>query len=160
MTTSHEPIARIGRLLRISGWLEVMLGTGHTVFGTLILARPQAVAGLVARLGWPVAILSPIGPPEQYALVLAMSLGAGLDWLIFGSMLLWQGRVQPTPPDVTLLGFVLLHQLILAVLIVLCVRWHVLAVAVVLVMVVTLGAALALAQRIDRRSLAASYPAA
>ena len=147
MTTSADERERIGRLLRVSGWLELMLGTGHTIVGTLILTRPQSVAGLVARLGWPTAILSPIAPPEQYALVLAMSLGAGIDWLVFGAMLLWQGWTQPTRPDVALLRFVLLHQLTLAVLIVLCVRWHVLAVAAVLVMVVALGGALVAATR-------------
>ena len=147
MTAPTDETATIGRLLRVSGWLEVMLGTGHTVLGTLILARPQSVASLVAGLGWPTAILSPIAPPEQYALVLAMSLGAGIDWLVFGAMLLWQGWTRPTRPDVALLRFVLLHQLTLAVLIVLCVRWHVLAVAVVLVMVVALGGALVEATR-------------
>jgi len=84
----------IGRLLRLSGWLELMLGTGHTVFGL--------------------------------------------------RMLLWQGW---TRPDVPLLRFVLVHQLALAVLIVLFVRWHVLAVAAVLGMVVALGGALVEATR-------------
>src|SRR5262245_7997772 len=85
---NRSSLRMIGRLLRVSGWLELMLGTGHTVFGTLILTRPQSVAGLVARLGWPAGILSPIAAPEQYALVLALSLGAGIDWLVFGAMLL------------------------------------------------------------------------
>ena len=140
--------ATIGRLLRVSGWLELMLGTGHTVLGTLILTRPRSVAGLVAGLGWPTAILSPIAPAQQLALVLAMSLGVGIDWLIFGAMLVWQGRTRPTGPDSPLLGFVLLHQLVLAVLMVLFVRWHLVAVAAVLVMAVTLGGALTVAKRI------------
>jgi hypothetical protein len=147
MTAYAGTAATIGRLLRLSGWLELSLGTGHTVVGTLILTHPQSVAWIVAGVGWPVAILAPIAAPEQYALVLAMSLGAGTAWLVFGAILLWQARSRAARPDVFLLGLVLLHQLSLAVLMLLYVRWHVVAVAVVLVMTMALGRALVLARR-------------
>jgi hypothetical protein len=120
----------ISRLLRISGWLELSLGIGHTVVGTLILIRPKAAAPIVSAFGWPNALLVPFAvPPAQYDLVLAMSLSAGTAWMIFGAILIRLGRTRPASRHDPMLALVLLQQASLALLMVLYVRWHVLAVA-------------------------------
>jgi hypothetical protein len=65
------------RWVLLSGWLEIGLGLGHNVLGTMILVRPTLVVPIVAVMGWPMAILTPIAPREQLDLVLATSLAAG-----------------------------------------------------------------------------------
>lgn len=147
MTTSDDTSATVGRLLRVSGWLELSLGIGHTVVGTLMLTRPHDLAPIVAAFRWPATLLVPFAvPPEQYALVLAMSLSAGTAWMAFGAILIQQGRAT-SAPHVPVLALVLLHQVSLALLMVRYVRWHVLAVAVVFAMTIALGRAFALARK-------------
>ncbi len=141
---ADDTTATIGRLLRFSGWLEVLIGTGHNVVGTLILVRPDLGATIVAMAHWPASLVTPIAPPEQFALVLAMSLCAGTAWMIFGAMLIWLGRAGAPIPDTPLLGLLLLHQMTFAMLVMLYIRWHVLALAAVLGMTIALSRAVAL----------------
>ena len=142
---SSDVVRRIARLLGLSGWLDVALGVGHNVVGTMILERPDLARPLVAVMGWPASILLPIADPVQRALVVGLSLGAGLAWMVFGALLLWQGRARAMSPDLPLLRLVLLYQLSFAVLMLAFVRWHVLAVVIVVGVVVALWRALALA---------------
>lgn len=150
MTTETNQAPKVGRLLLLSGWLEIGIGLGHNVLGTLILMRPRVATPIVASMGWPMAILTPIVPPEQLVLVLAMSLSAGTCWMLFGAILVWQGRTRAAHPDVPLLALVLVHQLSFLVLMVLFVRFHVPGIVVVALMVVALSAALARALGVSR----------
>ena len=102
MTARDDTAATMGRLLRLSGWLELSVGTGHTVVGTVILTHPNSVAPIVSALRWPATLLVPIAPPEQHALVLALSLGAGTAWMVFGAILIWPGWARAARPDVPL----------------------------------------------------------
>jgi len=137
----------IRRWLLLSGWLEIGLGVGHNILATLIITRPALVAPIVARMGWPTAILTPITPPEQNALVLATSLGSGTAWMLFGAILVWQGLARAARPDVPLLTILLVHQSIFLLLMALFVRFHVPAIATVVLMTTATGAALAKAPR-------------
>ena len=67
----------VHRWLLLSGWLEICVGLGHNVLGSLIIVRPTLVTPVVAAMGLPMSLLTPIVPPEQNALVLALSLLAG-----------------------------------------------------------------------------------
>ena len=132
----------ISRLLRLSGWLELSLGAGHNVVGTLILTRPETMTPVVAMLGWPVGIAAPLVHPEQRDLVLAMSLGSGAAWMVFGALLVWLGRPGAAPPARKVLQFVWVYQASLLVLMVLFVRFHVLAILVVIAMLAALSVAI------------------
>jgi hypothetical protein len=144
---SADTARAMRRLLLVSGWLELCLGTGHNVVATMILKRPDLAAPIVAAMRWPQTILLPISDATQRALVVGMSLGAGTAWMVFGAILIWQGRARAASPDVPLLRLVLLHQSAFAALMVAFVRWHALALAIVVGMVATLWRALALAGR-------------
>ena len=130
------------RWLLLSGWLEISIGLGHTVLATLILVRPTLVAPIVARLGWPMAILTPIVPPEQHALVLGLSLGCGTAWMLFGAILVWQGHARAAHPDWPLLAIIFAHQVSFLLLMVLFVRFHRPGIVIVALMTTALGAAL------------------
>jgi hypothetical protein len=145
---SIDPARTIDHLLAASGWLEVGLGTGHSVVATLILERPALAAPIVAAMRWPRTILLPIDDPIQRDLVVGMSLGAGTAWVVFGALLIWQSRTRATAPCAPLLRLVLLHQASFALLLLVFVRWHVLAVAVVGAMVAMLWRALVLIGRL------------
>ncbi len=110
MDADSAPLS-IRRWLLLSGWLEIGVGLGHNVFGSLIIVRPTLVTPIVATLGWPTSLLAPIAPPEQNALVLALSLLAGTAWMLFGAILIWQARSRAADPDLPLLAIVLVHQL-------------------------------------------------
>jgi hypothetical protein len=149
MTTATTLGPRVGRLLLVPGGLEIGVGVSHNVLGTLILLRPRLVAPLVASLGWPTSILTPITPPEQLMVMLAMSLGAGTCWMIVGATLVWHGRGRATHLDVPLLALVLTHQLSFLALLVAFVSFQLPAIVMVVVMV-ALAAALSQAVRVGR----------
>ena len=94
----------------LSGWLEICVGLGHNVLGSLIIVRPTLVTPVVAGMGLPMSLLTPIVPPEQNALVLALSLLAGISWILFGAILIWQARARAAHADVALLAIVLVQQ--------------------------------------------------
>jgi hypothetical protein len=144
--TAANDTAPIARLLRLSGWLELTLGTGHNVVSTLMLTHPAVVAPVFAVMRWPATLAEPI-VPAQLPLVLAMSIGSGTAWMVFGAILLWQASARAASPDVPLLQLVWLHQVSFALLMVLFVRWHLLAIAVVFVMLIALSRAVILARR-------------
>ena len=150
LIASTDAAGAIGRLLVVSGWLELCLGAGHNVVATMILERPDLVAPIVAAMSWPRTILLPIADPTQRELVVAMSLGAGTAWMVFGAILVWQGRARAARPDVPLLRLVLLHQGSFAALMIAFVRWHTLGVAIVVGTVATLWRALVLTGRTPR----------
>jgi hypothetical protein len=97
------------RWLLLSGCLEIGVGFGHNVVGSLIIVRPTLALPIVAALGWPKSLLTPIVPPEQNAVVLALSLLAGTAWMLFGAILVWLARAAH--PSVSLVAIVLVHQL-------------------------------------------------
>jgi len=161
MTTDTLRAPAIRRCLLLSGSLQMSIGLGHNVLGTLILIRPAFVTPLVESLGWPMSILTPLGslvPPEQYDLVLAMSLASGTAWMLFGAILVWQGFSRPARPDVPLLAIVLAYQLVFLLLMVRFVSFHVPVIVIGVAMATALGTALAKALRADERPERQSQP--
>jgi len=89
------------------------------------------------------SILVSIGPPAQHDLVLAMSLGCGAAWLLFGAILVWQARARSARPDHPLLAIILAYQLVFLLLMVRFVSFHVPVIVLGALMVTALGTALA-----------------
>ena len=106
MDPDNATALSIRRWLLLSGWLEICVGLGHNVLGSLIIVRPTLVTPVVAAMGLPMSLLTPIVPPEQNALVLALSLLAGSAWILFGAILVWQARTRAAHPNVPLLAIV------------------------------------------------------
>jgi hypothetical protein len=102
-------LSSLRRWLLLSGGLEIGVGFGHSVVGSLIVVRPTLALPVVATLGWPKSLLTPIVPPEQNAVVLALSLLAGTAWMLFGAILVWLARAAH--PNVSLIAILLVHQL-------------------------------------------------
>ncbi len=127
--------------LRVSGTLEIVLGIGHSIVGTVLFTAPQALVPLLGLIPAPAEVLTPITVPALRYLMEGVFLIAGWDWIVFGSILLWLARVPARPGDRVLLGLVLAQQVGFLLLMLVFLRFHWPAIVQIVAMIAALAAA-------------------
>ena len=133
----------IGRLLFLSGVLELAIGLGHNVVGTLALVHPQTLAPIAPLLKFPQAVLAPIAPGIQRDMIVGVFLLMGEALMIFGALLIWQARREANKRDRTLLVFILIQQVIGLATMLVFVRFHWLGIVDMVIFTAALGWAIA-----------------